>query len=201
MKKVNNRKDILLLLLYSPGQTDEPNQPIVGRTRLVKMLFLFKTEVLEHFKRGTEINEHNFYDFFPWNFGPFSTEVYDDLAFFELRGFIKCSGRTEETLPESAAEWEMWLSASRADIASEAISEYEEEEFQLTEKGEEFAAQLYATLSTNQKKLLKEFRAQTTLTPLRGLLRYVYENYPEQTTRSEIREEVVGSSSNATHRV
>ena len=38
--KINDRRDILLLFLYSPGKSSEPNQPIMGRTRLVKMLFL-----------------------------------------------------------------------------------------------------------------------------------------------------------------
>jgi hypothetical protein len=34
-------KHILLLLLYSPGNSDHPNEPLVGRTRIIKMLFLF----------------------------------------------------------------------------------------------------------------------------------------------------------------
>ena len=52
MPKLNNRKDILLLLLYSPGKTGKFNEPIVGKTRLIKMLFLFKKEALSHFSRG-----------------------------------------------------------------------------------------------------------------------------------------------------
>ena len=38
---INNRKDILLLLLYSPGVTEKYNEPIKGRTRILKMLFIF----------------------------------------------------------------------------------------------------------------------------------------------------------------
>ena len=64
MATLNNRKDILLLLLYSPGKTGNPNEPIVGRTRLIKMLFLFKKEALAHFAHGTEISDENFYEFF-----------------------------------------------------------------------------------------------------------------------------------------
>lgn len=192
MIDINNRKDILLLLLYTPGRTEEPNEPIVGRTRLVKMLFLFKKEALPHFRKGTEINDENFYEFFPWDFGPFSNQVYDDLEFFELRGFIQRSGTKEETLPESAAEWQMWLSASNPDSALMQISEYEEEEFQLTAKGESFTKSLYLALDPNQKNLLKSFRMRTASVPLRALLRYVYENYPDQTTRSQIREQVIG---------
>ena len=39
---INNRKDILLLLLYSPGVTEQINEPIKGRTRILKILFIFK---------------------------------------------------------------------------------------------------------------------------------------------------------------
>lgn len=190
---INNRRDILLLLLYSPGKSPRPNQPIVGRTRLVKMLFLFKEEALKHFKKGTSIDEGNFYDFFAWNFGPFSSQVYDDLNFFELRGFIRKSESTEETIPESAAEWERWLSAGLPEADDESYSEYEEQEFELTPKGEAFVENnLYGELSLKQQKLLQEFRARMESAPLRGILKYVYENYPELTERSEIREQVLG---------
>ncbi len=108
MTKIDNRKDILLLMLYSSGVRDRVNEPIVGRTRLVKMLYLFKMEALPHFQQGTEITEDNFYEFHPWDFGPFSREVYDDINFFLLRGFIRSSISDEESLPESEAEWDQW---------------------------------------------------------------------------------------------
>ena len=69
--KINNRRDILCSR-FTHGITGLINEPIVGRTRLVKMLFLFRREVLQHFSRGTEITDENFYEFFSWNFGPFS---------------------------------------------------------------------------------------------------------------------------------
>src|SRR5689334_16416400 len=133
--KINNRRDVLLLLLYSPGKSGEFNEPIVGRTRLVKMLFLFKTEALEHFRRGTEINSDNFYEFFPWDFGPFSTQVYDDLVFFMLQGFIESRLTEEESLPESAAEWDLWLEKTGAKESVDSVEIYQDESFKLTPKG------------------------------------------------------------------
>jgi hypothetical protein len=191
-KRIDNRRDVLLLLLYSPGLHDDINEPIVGRTRLVKMLFLFKTEALQHFRSGTEISEGNFYEFFPWNFGPFSTQVYDDLTFFILRGFIEPEETAEDPLPESAAEWQRWLTASAADDEEEGFSSYEEQQFRLTDKGVQFAGQLYDGLSQAQKKLLQAFKARLGRTPLRAILRYVYEKYPEQIDRSQIKEQVLG---------
>lgn len=191
--KINNRRDILLLLLYSPGKSEEPNRPIIGRTRLVKMLFLFKEEALPDFRKGTEIDEKNFYEFFPWNFGPFSSQVYDDLKFFELRGFIERQDSGEDAIPESAAEWEMWLSSSLTDASEDSYSEYQEEQFRLAEAGVRFVeTHLYNALSSAQKRLLRDFRARIEAVPLRAILSYVYKNYQEFTEKSKIREQIVG---------
>ncbi len=191
-KPIDNRKDVLLLMLYSPGKTDKPNEPIDGRTRLTKMLFLFKEEALPHFRAGTKINDENFYTFFPWNFGPFSRDVYDDLTFFELHDFIVRDESEEETLPEAAAEWDRWLNLSKADSGDDSYSEYDEQEFKLTPKGAEFAKALYDSLSIEQHKLLKSFKAKLVKTPLKAMLQYVYTNYPDQTTKSQIKEQVLG---------
>ena len=189
--KINNRKDILLLLLYSPGVQGNYNEPIVGRTRLMKLLFLFKKEALSHFQRGTDINDDNFYKFFPWDFGPFSTEVYDDLIFFTLQGFIDSSESEDEALPESASEWAEWMSTSGIQPDDENYNEYEEETFRLTNKGVLFTKPMYDFLSDSQKRLLKEFKKKLASAPLRAILRYVYDKYPDTTERSKIKSEIL----------
>lgn len=190
MAKLNNRKDILLLLLYSPGKTGQLNESIAGKTRLIKMLFLFKKEALPHFCRGTEITEENFYAFFPWNFGPFSSQVYDDLIFFTLRGFIESSSAPQESLPESEEEWDKWLDESGTN-ESGGFDPYEEETFVLTETGVNFTKQIYDSLSSSQRKLLTQFKSRLSVAPLRAILRYVYKSYPEETKFSTIKEEVL----------
>ena len=191
-KPINNGKDILLLLLYSPGVTEETNEPIQGRTRLTKLLFLFGQELLEHFRSGTSITRENFYEFFPWDFGPFSKEVYDDLLFFTLRGFIESAPSSEgDALPEEAAEWEKWTEANDS-ATSEEENEFQEEQFRLSPKGVEFTRGLYDQLGDAQKKLLREFKARMSKVSLRALLQYVYTNYPDQVVKSKIRENVLG---------
>lgn len=189
MIKINNKKDILLLLLYSPGKSNNFNEPIIGRTRLVKMLFLFKKEALNEFKKGIEIDEEKFFNFFPWDYGPFSQEVYDDLMFFTLRGFIESNETEEEALPESAAEWDKWLSASA--VEDKENKEYEEESFRLSVKGTAFSKELFLSLSDSQKKLLREFKKRLVKVPLRSILRYVYEKYPDSTVKSKIKNDVL----------
>ncbi|HEX4141620.1 MAG TPA: hypothetical protein VHY09_14825, partial [Candidatus Methylacidiphilales bacterium] len=124
----------------------------------MKMLFMFREEVLPHFSRGTEITGDNFYEFFPWDFGPFSSQVYDDLSFFILRGFVKNSLSQEEATLEAAAEWQKWVAGGPSDEANEAVSEFQEEEFTLAERGVSFTKKLYDQLTDNQKRLLLEFK-------------------------------------------
>ena len=193
MPNLNNRKDILLLLLYSPGKTGKFNEPVVGKTRLIKMLFLFKKEALQHFCQGTEISVENFYEFFPWNFGPFSSQVYDDLMFFILRGFIESSAAHQDSLPESEEEWEKWLDESGTSEIPQEIDPYEEETFALTEMGMRFTKQIYDSLSQSQQKLLKEFKARLSVAPLRAILRYVYKTYPKEIANSTIKEEILAN--------
>lgn len=191
---IDNRKDILLLLLYSPGLTDCVNEPIAGRTRLVKMLFLFKKEILADFKNGTDINEDMFYAFFPWDYGPFSRDAYNDITFFVLRGFIHAAASEEETLPEEAEEWEKWQSSTSSSSSEDDVSEFEEERFTLTKRGREFVElNLYSGISDQQKKILCEFKKKALSASLRVLLKYVYKNYPEFTKASVIKEAVLGS--------
>jgi len=74
----------------------------------------------------------------------------------------------------------------------EDVSLYEEEAFCLTEKGEAFSKQMFDRLNDNQRKLLSAFKTKLGTAPLRGILRYVYQTYPDQTINSKIKNEVLG---------
>lgn len=191
--KVDNRKDILLLFLYSPGKTNNINEPISGRTRLVKSLFLFKEEAIKHFKSNIEIDKNSFYNFFAWNFGPFSTEIYDDLNFFILNGFIKHNPIESDDMQEASAEMENWMEISGLTLEENDYSDYTDEEFKLTEKGVEFTAPMYNILTENQKQYLKQFKNKMITTPLIAINRYVYNNYPDFTVKSKIIDKVLRS--------
>ena len=49
MGKVASSKDLILLLLFAKGHENAANEPIRGRTRLMKMVFLFDKEVRRRF--------------------------------------------------------------------------------------------------------------------------------------------------------
>ncbi len=195
MLKINNKKDILLLLLYSPGVGDAFNEPIKGKTRLLKMLFLFNKEALKHFKKNININDQNFYEYFPWKFGPFSTQVYDDITFFLLRDFITTKDSDGEVISEAISEERHWcfLSGIRQDDIQDEYQAFVEEKFLLTDKGMKFTQKLYNILSNKQKNLLTSFKKKINNAPLRAILHYVYNEYPDMTKQSQIKESLTGS--------
>ncbi len=193
--KINNRRDILLLLLYSPGVTKQVNEPVKGRTRILKMLFIFKEEALKYFKKNTDIAEDKFYEYFPWKFGPFSSQVYDDITFFLLRGFITSQDSEGDILPEAISEerYGQFISGGHPSEAQNMYQEFVEEKFLLTEKGEKFTRdKLYSALSQSQKTLLINFKKKMNTASLKAILNYVYEMYPDMTKKSQLRKAANG---------
>lgn len=66
-------KRLLLLLLYSSTKKKEANVPIVGRTRLMKMVFLFEKELLDEFEKNRTFEEIALPEFFAWKYGTIFT--------------------------------------------------------------------------------------------------------------------------------
>jgi uncharacterized protein YwgA len=76
-----NRINVLLLLLYAPDSTGRANAPIRGRTRLQKLTFLVQQELKKRQTKGI-------YSFRPFKLGPYSTEIYRDVAWLQLENVI-----------------------------------------------------------------------------------------------------------------
>lgn len=188
---IDNRKDLLLLLLYSPGRNNSNNEPIAGRTRLVKMIFLFQEEELKNF--NADFSQVEMYDYQPWKYGPFSKNVYDDLMFFQLRNFID-SQNTDDSSYEGAEEYYEWQNSNLEETENNIveINDYSEEEFSLTSEGVAFVEKnLYSSLSNNQKLILTTFKSKFNNMPLKSLLLYVYKRYPKQTDESLIKDKLL----------
>ncbi|MBE3603736.1 hypothetical protein IMX07_08885 [bacterium] len=191
MSKVNSSKDLLMLLLYAKGKEGRQAEPVRGRTRLMKMVFLFKQELMPRFKLAQAIDKSALPDFTAYDYGPFSSDVFADLEFLVDLGFVSVkpvSGGV--VLPEETLEYEYWQAG--ADSSSGSGIAGVEEEFSLTEIGSSFVAEGRAgKLTDEQWEALNELKARCTAANLRSLLRYVYEKYPEMTTKSKIRDEIL----------
>lgn len=81
-----HRKLLPLALMYANDK-----EPIEGRTRLQKMVFLMQQRLEE---RGDEPLKSHEYEFFAYDYGPFSKQLYDDLDTLMDQEFIE--GEEEE---------------------------------------------------------------------------------------------------------
>lgn len=77
-----DRKLLPAALLYANEE-----ESIVGRTRLQKLVFLMEMNFQE--ERGSLPLTPNTYDFEPYDYGPFSKQLYDDVDELKDQGLIR----------------------------------------------------------------------------------------------------------------
>lgn len=145
--------------MYTPNKEGVP-EPIYGRTRIMKAMFLVQRKLNEEF------GEDAGFEFKAYKYGPFDSGVYTTLEELKEKKLIK------KTAPEDHA------------------SPRDEPKYELTEKGAEEAKDLYEQLDERQQQLLQWVRYQQADRALGSLLSYVYRKYPDMTTESEISDRI-----------
>jgi uncharacterized protein YwgA len=81
MKERLNRMDVLLLLLFADGASETINEPIEGKTRLQKELFLSQKKLKDH-----KISRP--YSFRPYHYGPYCRDIYSDIEWLKNEKII-----------------------------------------------------------------------------------------------------------------
>jgi uncharacterized protein YwgA len=188
-KKIIDHKDLLLSFLYSPGQTDNVNEPILGRTRIMKMMFLFREEMQADFLEDNE--SANIHEFKAYYYGPYSDEVFEDIKIFQGIGFIEANmtaiplGNQDEIKIEDEIEDE--TEDETEDDNDGGMNGNYEKSYTLSANGKRYVRdEVWKNFSDNQRKILKKFKRQINSVSLNTLLDYVYKNYPEKTGKSKI---------------
>jgi predicted DNA binding CopG/RHH family protein len=179
-------KEVLLVLLSQPGASDQDNEPIVGKTRLQKLLFL----AAQHLKGEVAAR------FEAYSYGPFEEEVEPDLEFLASEGLVEWEGRGPE-IPQIEGESERgakildWV-RSRGETKPRPIESY-----RLTQLGLEWVRRFFASDafgSAEAKKRLADecqrLKERFGRVPLDDLVEFVYAEFPEFTKQSKIRHEV-----------
>ncbi len=186
-------KHILLLLLYSPGIENNINEPIKGRTRLIKMMFLFNEEVKKSFLSNTEVEIENFQEFYPWHYGPFSKEIYNDIEFFINNGFIKSTFLADSMVDFEVEELENWADSVYLEVdKDDLLIDQNEEAFSLTSKGIKFVEdKIIPILSNYQKDVLKKFKNNINESSLVSIIRYIYMKYGNYAEKSKIKDKIL----------
>jgi uncharacterized protein YwgA len=187
MGKITNSKDLVMVLLYAKGHEGRVCEPINGKTRFMKMVFLFDREIRRKFNLGENIPDSAMPNFEAHDFGPFSGKVYEDLEFLVEMGLVEASSGNDDLLEDERREYEFWQARGGSDEWSFPTT------FSLTDLGKEFVeSKLKDGLSAEQWEIVDKFKARCTSASLAALLKYVYTRYPETTTRSTIRDQVLG---------
>lgn len=173
--RVIETDDMIVLLLGAPGGSEAPGH-LDGVTRLEKLVFLLEHETPAR-TWATEVA-----DFRSHRFGPFSAKIYqavDSLWAYEL---LKDSARVSDNTED---RWEA------VNVVGNELDPYTTRTFELTERGFRYYAALIAELPDDAEAILTRFKERFANLPLRQLVRYVYERYPEFTDKSEIRDQVL----------
>lgn len=144
------------LTLLYTPDEDGVSKPMYGRTRIVKAMFLLQRKLEEEF--GIDAG----FDFRAYKYGPFDEGVYEALEHVEMMKFVTIT------------------SAEKHDAAMDS------RRYELTEKGREHGRELWAERTQREQALLKWVRYKQADRPLGSLLSYIYTNYPDMTTESEI---------------
>lgn len=90
-----HRKLLPLALMYAGD-----GEPIEGRTRLQKLVFLMQKRLEE---TGEDPLQSDYYEFIPYDYGPFSKELYDDLDETMARNMVEDH---EEDLGEDKVKYD-----------------------------------------------------------------------------------------------
>lgn len=183
---LKKRVHLLLLLLWVSGKRGITGESIQGRVRIMKLLFLMKMDA------GLDKYISDYYAFAPYKLGPFEKAVYDDLDALVERNLIErkpAEGNQLGLESRLLKELEIEESIDFDRMKSNAI-------YTLTDMGKKYAQayakgaeKLDATIVDNIRYIKSTWASQ----PLKRLLKYVYEKYPEYTTESEILEKVLAS--------
>ena len=179
-----SKRNILLLMIGTGKDKNDIANGINGITRLQKFLFLLENE--DYIKK---IDDG--YQFEAYKAGPYSPTLYDDLEFLENLGLIKSeiSGVATE---EEAADMDFTFEELMDSENIKTADVYEEKRFKLTEKGLTKVESLleskkYYPIVNGIRKIKSKFGNYS----LNDLLYYVYTEYPDMTTESEIKDHIL----------
>jgi hypothetical protein len=170
--------DAIVLVLGAPGGKERPGY-MEGVTRLEKLIFLLERETPARDWMTEKA------DFRSYRFGPFSSKIYEAADTLTAAGIIKDSAKKADDVED---RWE----SVTALVDAEDMDPYTARTFELTPRGQKYYDVLMQELPPNAERVLSDFKAKFGRLPLRQLVRYVYERYPQFTDKSEIRDEILG---------
>jgi hypothetical protein len=169
--------DAIVLVLGAPGGKERKGY-LEGVTRLEKLIFLLERETPVRDWMTEKA------DFSSYRFGPFSSKVYEAADTLAAAGLIRDSASRATDVED---RWE----SVTALMDERDVDPYTTRTFELTDRGAKYYGALLKELPPEAEDVLASFKKRFGRLPLRQLVRYVYERYPEFTDKSEIRDDIL----------
>lgn len=167
MKEELTNNYILLLLLYADSK-----KPIIGRTRLQKLVFLYEKECQKIINQKNK----NLFDFCSYDYGPFSKELYKHVNILKKYELINTSSDFHSNDFKSNT-----VDSNTKYLITKAGIECVEEEI------------LKKIMNPLEVDIINEFKIKYNNQDLGDLIRFVYKAYPDYTNNSKIKEKVLGN--------
>jgi uncharacterized protein YwgA len=182
-KVLSGKRIALLLLLYARGSSGELREPIEGRTRLQKMLYLLN-------KEHRVVRQINSLKFEAYAYGPYSADLYDDLAFLDNMHYLS-TGASSEIDADELTENDVTFDYLMGGLQEELPERYETTKYALSAKGVEVVQEYKRGAESDPKfnevvEAIEKVKTQFNRMPLHELIRYVYSRYPEDARESVI---------------
>lgn len=153
-------------------------EEVEGITKIQKLLFIIEEETIFGEKYGREIE----FDFNPYKMGPFSAQVYDEISLLLNMNAIEKQDMNKSR--SDAWEFEQYTE-------EKSSNELANKKFTITEKGKKIGRELEEYLDEDVFEDLESTIEEMNSLSLDGLLEYVYTEYPDMTTKSEIKDQVL----------
>jgi len=133
----------------------EDEEPIDGRTRLQKMVFVIQQELMD--RQG--LSENELYEYFAYDYGPFSKELAEDIDRF----------LDQDLMSERRVEYE----------------DKEKYLYEIEPRGKEaYGEDIEEEVSDELLNLIRDVKDAFNNARLPDVIDYVYENYPEYAENS-----------------
>jgi hypothetical protein len=182
---IESGADLVMALLFAPGQTDQRGEEVRGITRLEKLIFLLLKEGGFEGKTGSEL-AYEAYDY-----GPYSGELVDILDALKGEGLVQSRPATLESFKEVADG--LVVAVSRSPEAS--VKPKTVEIYGLTAKGRTIGEAVFRGLTKGERDSIASIKKRFNHLSLNELLEYVYKRYPKMIEKSRIMDQILGLGS------
>lgn len=221
-KRISARKLTILLLLATPANNNA-TQPILGTTRMQKLVFLVSEKIKLALKDNTYFTYDYNYD--AEKFGPADLDLYQDLDFLKTMKLITfddngtivptsvpsldavlepASTKKPTMLPEEKAETELsfdyLMGVEPSELLTADVDTDSETEYRITQNGKDLINKVKNNSEGREKELLEELEKACAEIKVKygnwdliRILKFVYDKYPSFTTNSIIRDKITGA--------